>query len=513
MKKVLLLFFILIGNFCSGQVTFQKAIGDFGYNDAAAIQQTSDGGYIMAGTYFDAYARIYVVKTDSAGNATWTKFYSYFDVLGSSIQQAADGGYIISGFSLDVPFSTYIIKINTVGDTLWSKKIYNDNHDLGYSVIQASDANYVAAGITTDGTTYVNARVTKLDSAGATLWNNGYTSAFSFVELIPYSVQQANDGGYVMAGYINNTATVYDMVLMKTDSDGVYQWNRWYGGNDSDFAYSVQPASDNGFIMVGETKSFGAGEKDVYLVKTNSAGDTLWTRTYGGTGIDIGKCVWQANDGGYIIAGYTESFGAGMKDVYVIKTDGSGAVQWSRTFGGALDDEAAAVQQTTDGGYILAGYTESFGVNRDMYLIKLDSAGNSACNQANAATVSGFAATQIALYNLIPGSVGSIDNYQWVSGIGGSASPICIAGISKAELPDVMEIYPNPARNTFTISFNGQLTVDNGQLEVYNIVGQKVYADEIHSQLSTVNCQLNPGIYFVRLTAGERVFTEKLVVE
>ena len=193
-----------------------------------------------------------------------------------------------------------------------------------------------------------------------------------------YSVQQTADGGYIVAGYTNSFgAGDYDFYLVKTNSQGDTLWTRTYGGSDDDWAYSVQQTADGGYIVAGYTYSFGAGDDDFYLVKTNSQGDTLWTRTYGGSGDDEAYSVQQTADGGYIVAGYTSSFGAGSGDFYLVKTNSQGDTLWTRTYGGSGYDGAYSVQQTADGGYIVAGYTGSFGAGSDdFYLVKTNSQGD-----------------------------------------------------------------------------------------------------------------------------------------
>ena len=161
--------------------------------------------------------------------------------------------------------------------------------------------------------------------------------------------------------------------MIRTDSIGDTLWTRKYGGSDYDNGISVQQTSDGGFVVVGWTQSFGAGSRDVYLIKTNSIGDTLWTRTYGGTGDDRGYSVKETQDGGYIIGGFTKSYGAGLADIYVIKTNSLGFPTGARTFGNADEDRGYSIQETSDGGYIITGYIGSFGsVERDIYIIKTD---------------------------------------------------------------------------------------------------------------------------------------------
>ena len=147
-----------------------------------------------------------------------------------------------------------------------------------------------------------------------------------------------------------------------------------YGGSGDDYGYSVQQTLDGGYIITGMTRSFGAGLSDVYLIKTNPSGDTLWTRTYGGNLDDEGRFVHQTTDGGYIIAGTTESFGAGSADIWLIKTNSSGETIWTRTFGGSDEDRCYSGNTTADGGYCIVGSTSSF--PSDVYLIRTDSLGS-----------------------------------------------------------------------------------------------------------------------------------------
>jgi len=186
------------------------------------------------------------------------------------------------------------------------------------------------------------------------------------------SVQQTTDGGYIVAGYTTSFgAGVSDIYLIKTDASGTTLWTKTYGGTDYESANSVQQTFDGGYIVAGFTASFGAGSSDVYLIRTNSSGDSLWTRTYGGISGEAGNSVQQTTDSGYIVAGYTVSFGAGSDDAYLIRTNSSGDTLWTRTYGGPFDEVATSVQQTSDEGYIMAGRTYSFGAGgSDVHLMK-----------------------------------------------------------------------------------------------------------------------------------------------
>ncbi len=207
-----------------------------------------------------------------------------------------------------------------------------------------------------------------------------------------YSVQQTSDGGYIMAGYTASFgAGLADVYLVKADSIGDSLWTRTYGGQYHDRGHSIDITSDGGFIIAGQTESFGVDSADVYLIRTDANGDSLWARTYGGTGNDIGWSVKQTSDGGYIITGSTSSFGAGSHDVWLIKTDSNGDTIWTTTYGGTDSDGGRSVQQTSDGGYVVTGYTYSFGPGEyDVYLIRTDSSGDTLWTRAYGSTLYDF---------------------------------------------------------------------------------------------------------------------------
>jgi len=190
-----------------------------------------------------------------------------------------------------------------------------------------------------------------------------------------YSVQQTSDGGYIIAGFTYSYgAGGRDVYLIKTDAQGETLWTRAFGGPNDDVGYSVQQTTDGGYIVAGYAGyRYDTSYSAVYLVKTNAQGDTLWTRTYGGdSGDDAARSIAQSLDGGYIIAGKTRSFSTGPADVWLLRTNALGDTLWARTYGGPEYDVGYSVQQTTDGGYVIAGTTGSY---EDIYLVKTDSHG------------------------------------------------------------------------------------------------------------------------------------------
>ena len=181
------------------------------------------------------------------------------------------------------------------------------------------------------------------------------------------SIQQTSDGGYIITG----TTSTANIILLKVDRIGNEDWNKTYGGKKKDGGLSVQQTVDGGYIICGYTFSFGSGENDVYLIKTDMNGNEEWSKTFGGSSRDKGYCVQQTLDGGYIISGNTQSFGAGENDIYIIKTNINGNEEWNKAFGGPNSDKGYYVQQTSDGGYIITGKID---VN-NFYLLKIDGNG------------------------------------------------------------------------------------------------------------------------------------------
>ena len=194
-----------------------------------------------------------------------------------------------------------------------------------------------------------------------------------------YSVQQTLDGGYIIGGYTESYGTGSgDVWLVKTDSHGNEMWNQTFGGADQNRRSCVQQTTDGGYIIAGYTESYGAGQGDAWLVKTGSNGNEMWNKTFGGTKVDGGRSVQQTTDGGYTIAGYFAG-DVGHWDFWLVKTDSNGNKRWDRIFGGAGYDVAQSVQQTTDGGYIIAGCIDGYPEPRGA-VVKIDSSGNEMWN-------------------------------------------------------------------------------------------------------------------------------------
>jgi hypothetical protein len=361
-----------------GDTLWTRTYGGGTEDLAYSVQQTTDGGYIVAG-YTDSFGAgvedIWLLKTDANGDTVWSRTYGGNSTEeGWSVHQTSDGGYIIAGHTRSFGAGgadIYLVKTDANGDSLWTRTYGGTQYDQAWCMQLTTDGGYIIGGYTESfGAGSGDIWLIKTDADGDTLWTRTYGGG-QYDDA--WDVQQTTDGGYIVAGQTRSFGVgSYDVWVLKTDANGDTLWARTYGGGDVDYGRSVQQTPDGGYIVAGYTRSFGAGDMDIWLVKTEANGDTLWTRTYGGSSAEYLYSMQQTSDGGYILAGETMSFGAGVWDVYPVKTDSNGDTLWTRTYGGSGADYAYSVQETSDGGYVIAGGTMSFGAGRrDVWLLKL----------------------------------------------------------------------------------------------------------------------------------------------
>jgi len=365
-----------------GQITFERTYGGAQNDLGFAVSQTLDAGYIVVGgtNSFGAGQRdIYLLKTDSSGNALWTRTFGgnrWED--GYSVQQTLDGGYILVGYTLSFGAGgedVLLIRTDPLGDSLWIRTFGGIGHEQGWSAQQTQDGGFVVVGYTESfGAGGRDVYIVRTDSSGDTTWTRTYGGS---LDDEGYSLEQTPDGGYIIAGQTDSYgAGQHDFYLIKTDSVGDTIWTRTYGDSLDDYGSCVQLTGDGGYVIAGDTYSFGAVGTDAYLVKTDSAGDSVWTRTYGGDGDDRAHSVQQTDDGGFAIGGETSSYGGGDENVYFVKTDPWGDSLWVRAYGGSSNDMGWSIRQTEDKGYIISGTTNSYGAgNYDFYLVKTSPTG------------------------------------------------------------------------------------------------------------------------------------------
>ena len=410
MKKVYLclfiLFIIVIFSFqtlSAGQsemITWDRTYGGSSGERAYSLIQTSDGGYAVAGytkSFGAGEADLWLLKLDSRGSLLWDSTYGGRDFdRAYSLIQTSDGGYAVTGetcskgpavvelggeafYSKDPGLSElWVIKLDRQGKRVWDKIYGGSNRDSASSIIQTTDGGYAVAG----HYEFHNKRgydldlwILKLDSQGKLLWDRTYggSSGERASSLI-----QTNDGGYAVISETQSKGVgEADFWLFKLDAQGNLLWEKTFGGNKSDEPSSLLQTRDGSFVIAGETRSYGAGGSDLWLLKLDSQGNLIWDWTYGGNSDDSASSLIQTADGGYVVAGCTYSYGAGGSDFWLLKLDGQGDLLWDRTYGGSSGDEASSLIQTIDGGYAVAGHTKSKGDgNANMWILKLDEQGN-----------------------------------------------------------------------------------------------------------------------------------------
>jgi len=326
-----------------GDTLWTKTFGGSNDDIANSIIQTNDNGYIVAGYSSSIDGDVngnhggndyWILKLDEIGDTLWTKSLGgSSDDFAKSINQTSDGGYIIAGYSYSIDGDVsenhgnrdyWIIKLNEIGDTIWTKTFGGTNHDIANSIIQTNDSSYIIAG---------------------------YTSSIN--------------------GDVSENHGVNDYWIIKLNATGDTIWTKSFGGTADDKAISIDKTSNSGYIIGGYSSSIDGdingnhGDFDYWIVKLNDTGDTLWTKSLGGSNYDLAISIKQTNDGGYIISGYSNSNDGdvnenmGESDYWILKLNAIGDTLWTKTIGGSNYDAANSIIQTNDGGYIIAGYSYS----------------------------------------------------------------------------------------------------------------------------------------------------------
>lgn len=408
-KSFFIVFFLMIGIVAlpADSLMWAKSFGGPGWQEAHYVQQTSDGGYIIVGvtdSKGSGGADIWLIKTDDTGKLVWDKtFGGTGPDIGWSVHQISNG-YIIAGTTGSMindhyyGYTPYLIKTDLYGNKIWEKAYdkWGYYEDGGYSVQQTMEGGFILAGfkytancedvylIKTDKDgNIIRSKTFDGGKAGATFWCYDRDDYGHFV-------QQTSDGGFIVVGTRaggGGGAVVNpdgygggDIWLIRTDKDFNKIWDKTFGGPNEDKGFSVQQTNDGGFILTG-MKGVSSKCSDACLIKTKGNGDIEWEETFGGPGLkyDDGFSVQQTSDGGYIIAGCSQSynhggsyFGSDELDAWIIKTGKYGNKIWDRHYGNVLLDRAYSICQTKDGGYIFAGYYSPSTYDSDVLLVKLE---------------------------------------------------------------------------------------------------------------------------------------------
>lgn len=370
------------GSTTAPSIQWQKCLGGSNDDEAYSIQQTRDGGYIVAGYTRSSDGDLvtnrvgddcWIIKLSANGSIQWQETLDKpLNQRANSIRQTRDDGYIIAGFSdstnsIGGSRNWWIVKLNPDGLVQWEKSLGNNTGAWieAYSVEQTTDDGYIVAGHDDND----DCKIVKLDFNGLVQWQKSYGgSAFDAA----YSIQQTKDGGYIFAGTTMSkdkdvTTNIYgrnNIWVVKISAEGSIQWQKSLGDSAWAATRSIQQTTDGGYIIAG-TLIKTASDENCWVVKLTNDGSVQWQSLFGGSNSDLALRVRQTNDGGYIIPASTNSNDSpvignhGNYDGWLIKLNKDGAGQWHKTFGGSNIDFIHSIQQTTDGGYIAAGSTFS----------------------------------------------------------------------------------------------------------------------------------------------------------
>jgi hypothetical protein len=408
------------------------------------------------------------------------------------VRQTDDGGYIMVGTAASFGTPCWLVKTDQRGDTQWTRTP-GGSTGWGGDVEQTADSGYIIAGSTiTSLDTLGDAWLVKTDARGDTLWTRTYgDTLYNYFD----AVALTTDGGYVAVGITASFGLGSgDIWLVKTDSKGDTSWTRTFGGTNDDEGYSVQQTNDGGYIIAGATWSYGAGGADAYLIKTDAAGDTQWTRTFGGPLDDFGDCARQTRDGGYVVGGRTMSYPDSSVYIWLIKTNANGDTLWTRKIGkdsGFAD--GGQLEQLDDGGYMIAGsVARDF---YDVYLVRTDSNGDTLWTRA-------FGGSNLDLGYSVQGTsdggfivggqtysfgAGKSDFYLIKTDANGNAA----VAEPKSGLPHratfALSCAPNPFHSSTVLHLTtGPLDHSATQLRVYDVQGRLVRALTISRETQAV---------------------------
>ncbi len=495
-------------------IEWQKCIGGTDWDFGRSIQQTTDGGYIIAGSTRSNNGDVtgnhgfngdyWVVKLDGSGNLQWQKcFGGSSGDYANSIQQTTDGGYIVAGacYSNDGDITGYhgngdywVVKLDDSGNIQWQESLGGTSGDDANSIQQTADGGYIVAGqsFSNDGDVTGNHGdwdywIVKLNGSGNLQWqkslggsNDDYAN----------SIQQTADGGYIVAGVVWSTDGdvtgnhgLQDYWVVKLDNNGNTEWQKTLGGSYLDVAQSIQQTTDGGYIVAGNSGSTDGDVtgnhdfQDYWVVKLDSSGNIQWQKSLGGFEYDWAHSIQQTADGGYIVAGHSWSINGDVTDnhnggdYWVVKLDGSGNIEWQKAIGGIGEDYPQSIRQTADGGYIVAGYSDS--------------------NDGD-----------------VTGNHGFYD--YWIVKLAGMET-----GTESIVFPGNIAVYPNPATQELTIDLTGSEFSSAGTVvTLFDIQGRNVLEKTINNLVIVINVmRLEKGLYFLRVENKEMNVVTRLVID
>ena len=439
--------------------------------------------------------------------------------ISRSVKQINSGSIFVFGNSDSLGSNDLsLTKLDANGNRLWTKYYGTGNTENGFFLNTTNDGNLVFTGETETASNNLDVVIGKVDTTGAVLW---YTTYASPVNETGKYIEQTTDGGYIIAGAQNDALGLYDILVLKLDANGNYQWHQPLGRSDNEYGSMIHeiPA---GYILTADTRSYGAGGYDVILYDLDTAGNEIWSQTYGDSLQNGCQGLLITSDGKYLSYGETEIAPSSAFDFFLEKIDTSGTVIWRYTYGGSGSDAIFSVKEDVDGGFICTGYSNSYNgfAPLDLVIFKVDAAGTFQWKQTYGGSGIDIGYEIIRSINnngfIITGKTVTDGNDEFYllkldnNGL--------LSGISSMEENSVMfDVFPNPAAEAFFVHYRLSGNADDSRLQLYNMLGEIIYENKLDSPEDTVKIDvsaLGPGIYFcVVVKNGEKILSKKIVIE
>jgi hypothetical protein len=510
MKEILLSLITISCFFLQGysQVTFQKTYGDPLKQDGAfSIISTNDSNYVFVGTTAtnqNPTGAVYIVKINGNGDTLWTKIIgdtAYFrNAL--SVEQTNDSGFIIAAYNFVSTYGIYIIKADILGNIQWTKNYTDSNGAILTSIHQTFDGGYIAVGTISNPSTCL---LMKLNSSGDTLWTRKYSgiSSGDFRD-----VKETYDSCYVVVGR-TSTVNNSDILLIKSDAAGNLLWSRQIDVFNDDFPYSLEIMNNTG-LAIGFNNS---------ILKTDATGNPLWCKSYYAPNLGnyLSKMI-KTSDDGFALTGYFSDSAGLSSSMFLIKTDSIGDTLWTNSYSYLDQNAGKGIVQTYDGGFLVTGYThdEIPFSSPDIYLVKTDTLGRSGCNEQQPIIVVSADSFQLVNHSLTISA--GIQQSVLVGDVkfGGNITTLCFIDVGIEEMDggeSNFTLYPNPVEDIFTIEIFS-LSPGKQCLSIYNVLGKEILRKNFYSQKYSVNVSvLADGIFIAEVQSGKNIVRRKFVKE
>ena len=500
---------------------FQKTYDGASTDYIWSVAQTSDGGYILAGETKSVGAGnsdAFLTKIDAYGTTQWTRVYGgpAYD-WAYMVRQTADGGFIFTGGTENAGNGLgdiWIVKTTSLGVVSWQRTCGGAGGDSGNDIVQTSDGGYIVAGFQNGGaTTGDNACLVKLDGSGNIQWIHTYS--VGALDDYANAVVQTTGGGYILGGESDdNVNFINNALIIRTDASGNVQWADTYGGSDDHLINGLTALPSGDVVVTGISSQ--ASLINLWLARINPNGNLVWSNSYAGTGTnaDVALGLTPTQDGGFAVCGRTNSFTVDYA-AFLMKTDSTGAPEWSKLYGGNANDRADQVITSANGGYVLAGSSLSFGTAQSGYLIKTDASGSSLCNESLPSFLMSTETTVTSNVTVIDSSLTNAASSNISSTTPTLTETSLCFTVGENELAsaeDLISVYPNPAVDRFTLYSGLALT----GVEVYSSLGEKIFSknQEHDSQQQKIDIDTHSwsvGVYLVRVKLQEGFIIKRLI--